>query len=136
MKQTPFQEKLTVCAAIAALGLSVIGVKVSMAAAKPEKDSDITVIMKKAFKGSKAKPSLVKRAQEGQATPEELKTLLEYTQQLQKTKPPKGEMKDWDERNTGMVAAAELLVKGDKAGGAALKTSADCKACHTAHKGQ
>ena len=49
MKQTPFQEKLTVCAAIAALGLSVIGVKVSMAAPKPEKDSDITVIMKKAL---------------------------------------------------------------------------------------
>lgn len=134
MKQTPFQRKLTVCAALAALGLSVIGVQVSRAAAKPEKDSDITVIMKKAFKGSKTKPSLVKKAQEGQASPEELKSLLEYTQQLQKTKPPQGEVKDWDERNTGMVAAAELLVKGDKSGGAALKTSADCKACHKLHQ--
>lgn len=134
MKQTAFQRKFTVCAALAALGLSVAGVKISMAAEKPEKDSDIQVIMKKAFKGKKPQPSLVKKAQDGQASPEELKSLLEYTKQLQKTKPPKGEIADWDERNTAIVAAAELMVKGGAGGGAALKAAVNCKECHKLHQ--
>ena len=134
MKQNALQRNLTVCAALAALGLSLVGVKMSLAADKPEKDSDIQVIMKKAFKGSKTKPSLVKKAQDGQATPEELKSLLEYTHQLQKAKPPQGEAKDWDDRNTATVAAVELLVKGDAAGGSALKAAVNCKECHKLHK--
>ena len=125
------QRKLIVCAALAAMSISAAGVKLAMA---EDKDSEITVIMKKAFKSTKTKPSIVKKALDGSATKEELTSLLEYTKQLQKTKPPKGEQKDWDERNTKMVKATEGLIAGDKSAMNDLKSAAACKDCHKLHQ--
>jgi hypothetical protein len=133
MKQTFFQRKLILCAAVAALGFSALGVKIALAA-DAEKDSDITVIMKKAFKSTKTKPSILKKAQDGTATKEELSSLLDYTKQLQKTKPPKGEQKDWDDRMSMLVKASEALVAGDTSAVKDLKTAGNCKECHKLHQ--
>ena len=136
MKQSSMQRKITVWAAAAALGLGAVGVSLSMAADKEaEKDSDITEVMKKGFKGSKKPPvpSIVKKALDGTATKDELAKLLEYSKTLQKAKPPKGEQKDWDERTGGLVKATEEIIKGEKAGAENLKAASDCKACHKLH---
>ena len=123
--------KLVLVAAIAAMGLA--SVVVSKAA---EKDSPIVTVMTKVFKPGKNKaPSIVKKAGDGKATAEELKTLLEQLKVLKGEKAPKGEAKDWDERNTALIAATEGLIKGDAGSADKLKTAANCKKCHDLHKG-
>ena len=131
MSKSKFFRRLFVFTATAALGLSMVGVKLSLGA---DKDSEIMTIMKKGFKGTKTKPSIVKKAGEGKATKEELASLLEYCKDLQKTKAPKGDAKDWDERTAALTKAAEGLVKGDKGAGEAMNTAANCKKCHELHK--
>jgi hypothetical protein len=128
------------------MGVGLVGVSVSHAA---DEDSPIAKVMKKAFKGPgrggpggaapgagnrEKKPSLVQKAAEGKASPDEVKTLLGYCQDLSKAKPPKGEQADWDARVGKLVSAVELLNKGDKSGGAQLKAAANCKECHKLHK--
>ena len=131
MKQST--RKLVLGAAIVAFGLSSL--VITNAYAKGE-DSVIVGVMGKVFKGDKKtkKPSTVQKAYEGKASAEELKTLLEQLKILQKEKPPKGEQKAWDDRNTALVSATELLIKGDKDGGEKLKAAANCKECHKAHQ--
>ena len=133
MKQSTMQRKITVWAAAATLGLTTIGVSLSMAA---DKDSEIATVMKKAYKGSKNPPvaSLTKKAIDGKATKDELASLLEYNKTLVKQTPPKGEQKDWDDRTAALVKATEALASGDATASAALKTAADCKACHKLHQ--
>src|SRR5437764_1387294 len=138
-----YRSKLLTVACTAALGLALIGLKPARShAADKGDDSDITKIMKKAFKGpgkggpggapggAPKKPSLVGKAIDGTATDDDLKTLLGYTQDLAKAKPPKGEQTDWDDRTGKMVKAVEALSKKDKSGSAMLKTSSNCKECH------
>ena len=131
MKQSAFQRKLIVCAAIAALGVSAIGVRMAMAA---DKDSDIVVIMKKGFKSTKTKASILKKATDGTATKDELTTLLGYAKDLQKAKPPQGEQKSWDAKTASLVTATEGLIKGDASAAASMKSAANCKECHKLHK--
>ena len=153
------RSKLLTVACAAAVGLGVMGIKLSpSSAADKGDDSDITKIMKKAFKGpgrggpgggpggpggpgggggpggAPKKPSLLGKAIEGTATEEELKSLLGYTQDLAKAKPPKGEPADWDDRTSRMVKDVEALSKKDKSGVADLKKASNCKECHTKHK--
>ena len=129
MKQNAFQRNLIVCAAIAAMGLSAVGVK--MATAADKEDSEIAVVMKKNFKG---KTSIFKKATDGTATKEELTTLLEGTKTLQKAKPPKGEQQDWDERTAKLQKATDALLGGDKAAIKDLKSAGACKDCHKLHQ--
>ena len=129
------RKQIWVFAIAAAIGVGGVGLKLSRAAEKSgEKDSEITTIMKKAFKGSRQKPSIVQKAAQGKASQDELKSLLGYTQDLTKTKPPKGEQSDWDERTSKLVKAVEALNKGEKSAGGDLKAAANCKECHKLHK--
>src|SRR5712675_1592737 len=133
MKQSEIGRKLCVVIAAAVIGGAAIGVQRSIAA-DDTKDSEISVAMKKAFKGTKSKPALIKKAQDGTASKEELASLLEYVKQMQKAKPPIGDAKDWDTRTAALVGAAEKLTAADKTGGEALKSAANCKECHKLHK--
>jgi hypothetical protein len=133
MRLTSFRQKIAVCAAVAALGFSALSVSRSVAADKAE-DSAIAVIMKKGFKSTKTKPSIVKKAIDGTASKEELNTLLGYCKDLQKQKPPKGEQKDWDEKISTLTKATEALIKGDSGAADSLKAAANCKECHKVHQ--
>jgi hypothetical protein len=131
-------------AVVVGVGVTAMSASTSRAA---DEDSPIATVMKKAFKGAggrpgpgaaagnkEKKPSLVQKAVEGKASPDEIKQLLGYCQELTKQKPPKGEQADWDTRTGKLVSAVELLSKGDKSGGPQLKAAANCKECHKLHK--
>jgi hypothetical protein len=78
--------------------------------------------------------TIAKRAQEGKATPEELKGLTAGYHAMIKDKPPQGDMASWKEKTTKLASAADGLVKGDPDAPARYKEAVNCKACHDAHK--
>src|SRR5689334_13987494 len=116
-----FKRQLCVYTAVAAFAGAAVGIRTFAA----DKGSDIGEIMKKAFKGAGGpgggkkgpgggapggaggakKPSLVQKAIDGSASPDEIKSLLGYCKDLAATKPPKGDQKDWDDRCTKLVNA-------------------------------
>lgn len=89
-------------------------------------------IMKKGMKGD---TSLLKKVMEGTASDAEKKELLEYVKALPQHEPPKGDAASWKAKTAALIAATEKVVHGDKAAVAALKEASNCKACHSAHKG-
>ena len=116
--------KTTIAAAILA-GASIAS------ADKGEHHEAFEKIMKNGFKG---KTSLVTKATEGTASAAEIKKLQGMLTELAGLKPTRGEMSSWKEKTAALIKAGNLLAKGDKSGGAALKKAANCKACHNAHK--
>lgn len=88
-------------------------------------------IMKQYHKG---KNSLVHRAIEGQASPADIAKLEAAYHEMAGLKPPKGDLADWKKRCDDLIAATQMLAKGEAGGGAALKKAVDCKACHRLHK--
>ncbi|MEX2213871.1 MAG: hypothetical protein WD768_07075 [Phycisphaeraceae bacterium] len=112
--------------------------EVKPVATTPDKPGELTIkaIMEKAHKGDPKKDddTILKRALAKKSNPAELKELLGYYQSLAAMKPKKGDEKSWKDKSTALVAAGELVVKGDDKGIAALKAASDCKACHTVHK--
>lgn len=87
--------------------------------------------MKKCMKGG-----LCKKVATGQGSEEDAKTLLAAFKAMSEEKPPKGDAESWKAKTGALVAAAELAVKGDSKAGVALKRAANCKACHSVHKGK
>jgi hypothetical protein len=94
-----------------------------------ENSDTIKKVMKAAMKGP-----LVKAVASGKADEDQKKELLVLLKDLAKAKPPKGTEEDWKKRTTALVDGAEEAIDGK--GGASLKKAADCKGCHTAHKGK
>lgn len=90
----------------------------------------IKEVMKKAMKGP-----LLKKVAGGDASDEEKKQLHEMLVSLSKNKPPKGEADSWKELTGALVKAAKAAVDGEDDAGAMLKKAANCKACHSKHKG-
>jgi hypothetical protein len=115
----------TTVAAILLAGVSIAS------AEKGEHHEAFEKIMKEGFKG---KTSIVAKATEGTASAAEIKTLQGMLKDLAGLKPPKGEMASWKEKTAALIKAGNLVAKGDKSGGAALKKAANCKACHSVHK--
>ncbi len=76
----------------------------------------------------------VKRAIAKKSNPEEIKKMHEFFVSLEKLKPKKGDEASWKAKTAALVAASDLLVKGDEKGIDALKAAANCKACHEVHK--
>ena len=99
------------------------------AADKPKYDNK--EIMKQAHKGD---VSIFNKVQKGTSTAADHAKLLELYKALAANKPPKGDQKSWDAKTGALVKAAEALNKGTPNAKAQLKTAANCKACHTAHK--
>src|SRR5947199_638477 len=70
----------------------------------------------------------------GKGDREDAKKLLELYTELAKNNPPRGGEKSWKRFTDGLIAAAEVAVKGGPDAGKRLQKAANCRACHTAHK--
>ena len=115
--------------------LQVLSVFVALAAftsfasaKKGEQHEIFEEIMKKGFKSTKEKPALLKKVIDGSATAGEKAKLAEYVKKLVTLKPPEGDADSWKKKTQALNAA---MMKNDLK---ALKTAANCKACHKVHK--
>ena len=82
------------------------------------------------------KGGLCKKVATGDGSAEDKAALLAAFTAMAAEKPPKGDADSWKAKTTALVKAAQLAVDGDAGAGAALKSAANCKDCHTAHKGK
>ncbi len=87
-------------------------------------------VMKKALKGP-----LLKKVASGEASDDEKKQLQSMMVALGKNKPPKGEADSWKELTGALVKASNDAVEGVEGAGESLKKAANCKGCHSKHKG-
>jgi hypothetical protein len=71
----------------------------------------------------------------GKGDKADAKQLLELYTELAKNKPPEGDPKSWKRFTDGLIAAAQVAVKGGPDAGQRLKKAANCNGCHKAHKG-
>jgi cytochrome c556 len=102
-------------------------------AADEAKKGSTKQVMKDHFKGD---TSDLKKAVKGELSKEQVSTLLAAVKNLPGNKPPKGDDASWKEKSEALVAAMEKLDKGEAGAGEAVKTAANCKACHDVHKGK
>ena len=98
------------------------------------KDSPTKAFMKKYHKAPRGTDPIAKRAQEGKATPQELKELAAGYHAMAKDKPPQGDVASWKKKTTNLAAAADALVKGEPGAPERYKEAVNCKACHEVHK--
>jgi hypothetical protein len=91
----------------------------------------IESVMKDAFKGE---TSLYKKVATGKGTEADAKRLAGYVKTLTQNEPPKGEKASWDKKTGELLAAVEMLAKGNKQGMVAAQKAGNCKSCHSAHK--
>jgi hypothetical protein len=98
------------------------------------KDSPTKAFMKKYHKAPRGTDPVAKRAQEGKASPQELKELAAGYHAMAKDKPPQGDMASWKEKTTKLASAADALVKGEPGAPERYKEAVNCKACHEVHK--
>jgi len=122
---------LIVSAASVALTLTFLS---ASAADADNKESPTKAFMKKYHKAPRGTDPIAKRAQEGKATPQELKELAGGYHAMVKDKPPQGDAASWKEKTTKLAAAADALVKGEPGAPERYKEAVNCKACHEAHK--
>ena len=122
---------LIVSAASVALTLTFLS---AYAADADNKESPTKAFMKKYHKAPRGTDPVAKRAQEGKATPQELKELAAGYHAMAKDKPPQGDAASWKEKTTKLASAADALVKGDPGAQERYKEAVNCKACHEVHK--
>jgi hypothetical protein len=129
-----------VAVALAGLAVGGLGVAASVpvfgadkAEAPAAPKYDVETIMKEAFKGDDA---LVKKITGGKPTKEEAAKFLEYCQALAANQATKGDAASWKQKTGALLAAAQQVNNGDKAGIAAVRNASNCKACHTVHRGK
>ncbi len=116
-------------------GLLAVGALVFQGRALADSNEDtIKELMKVYHKAPKGVDPICKKAVQGQASPEEIKKLIECYKTLAGTKPPKGDLDSWKEKTTKLVATSQALEKGTPEARDAYKEALNCKACHTAHK--
>jgi hypothetical protein len=87
--------------------------------------------MKDAFKGD---TSLYKKVATGKGTEADAKRLAGYVKTLTENEPPKGDKAAWDKKTGELLAAVEMMAKGNKQGMMAVQKAGNCKSCHSAHK--
>jgi len=121
-------------ASIAGAALSLTFLSVNAADSGDNKDSPTKAFMKKYHKAPRGTDPIAKRAQDGKATPQELKELAAGYHAMAKDKPPQGDAASWKEKTTKLASAADALVKGDPDAPARYKEAVNCKACHEVHK--
>jgi hypothetical protein len=126
--------RILIAATFTALAVAVLlGSGDSSAAPQDAQKYTISDVMKKAHGG---KTGLLNKVKSGMATDAEAKTLLEMYQALAKAKPPQGDADSWKTKTTALVEGAKLVVDGKKDEGVTkLNGAANCKACHSVHKG-
>jgi hypothetical protein len=104
-------------------GVALVLILGSNGAGQERPKYQIAEIMAKAMKSN-----LYNRVAEGQATPEEKRALVELFTALHLNTPPKGDTAAWKEKTYVLLEAAR------QGNGAILKKTANCTACHNAHK--
>jgi surface antigen len=115
--------RVLIVGAVAVFGLAVA----YDSNAEGDKDPKFKIkeVMQKAMKGG-----LCGKVAKGEASAEEKKQLIELFTALAANKPPKGDDASWKEKTKALLDAA----KADD--GKALAKAANCKACHSEHKGK
>ena len=120
---------------IAAPGL-ILGLVIGMAALRAADEASkytIKEVMKMAHQGDN---SLYKKVSSGKGSKEDKKKLVDLYTALAADTPTKGDADSWKDK-TGALLDAAKAVEDDKNGAVKdLKKAADCKACHTVHKGK
>lgn len=102
----------------------------AMAAEKPK--YTIKQIMKDLHKGENA---LCKKVAKGEGSKEDLAKFVEYYESLPLQDPPKGDAKEWQEKAKKLLQATKDLQAGKAGALDHFKEAINCKACHSAHKG-
>ena len=98
-----------------------------MAADGKKEESLIGQVMKDHFKGD---TSNIKKAAKGELSKDGITKLVTALKTLPAAKPSKGDEASWKEKTEALVLAGEKLEKGEAGAGDALKSAANCKACH------
>lgn len=112
---------------------AVCGTMVALAADTDDGKPKYTIkdVMAEAHKGK-----LVNKVQEGAATDEEKEKLVALYIALWENKPPKGDQASWNEKSGALVVASAKALLGEEGAADALKSAANCAACHGSHKGK
>ncbi len=97
-----------------------------------EPQHSIKDVMKKVMKG---KPNFLSKVADG-GSEKEKKELHEWLVALGKNKPPKGEADSWKKLTGKLVSTSQDLIDGKAGAGKAVMAAANCKACHSEHKGK
>jgi len=96
-------------------------------AAKPT----VKEVMKAAMKGD---DSLYKKVCSGSASEADAKKLAACLQNLDGSKPSKGDEAAYTTKISALIKAANEVAEGKKESIGALKETGNCKACHSEHK--
>jgi len=118
-----------------AVVVAAVGVGGHLVAADKDKPKfKIETIMEKAHKGGPN--SLRNKVLRGEASKEELTTLVELYTELGKNTPPKGSKESWKTKTTAVLEAAKKVKAAptDKQALAAYNKATTCMACHDVHK--
>jgi hypothetical protein len=87
------------------------------------------------MKAAHGKGGLLPKVAKGEGDKADAEKLLDLYTELAKNKPPEGDAQSWKRFTDGLIAAAKVAVKGGDDAGKRLMKAANCKACHTVHKG-
>lgn len=101
-----------------------------------EKEGDETIekVMKVCCKAPKGTPKLAEKVVDGSASEEETKKLIASYRTLKGTKPPQGELADWNKRIDALMVAVDALEKKEAGAAEKFDDANSCKSCHTAHR--
>ncbi|MGB8169780.1 MAG: hypothetical protein WCF18_19925, partial [Chthoniobacteraceae bacterium] len=100
-----------------------------------EEDNAIKQAMKFAHKAPKGEKKLCEKIVEGTADEADVKKALDMYKAMVDVKPPKGEQADYKAKTAKLIAATEEVVAKKEGASAHYKEAANCKACHSEHKG-
>ena len=115
---------------LAAAIIAAIGI---LGAAKAQAEDEVTIkkVMKVCMKDGLCKKVASGKGEEGDA-----EKLLKLFTAMSKLDPPKGDAASWKAKTDALVAAAKDCVDGKEGATKALGAAANCKACHSVHKGK
>src|SRR5262245_4586666 len=124
--------KQLLCLAVVAAAIGIGGHLVAADNDKPK--YKIKMIMEKAHKGGPN--SLRNKVLRGEASKDELATLVELYTELGKNTPPKGSKESWKMKTTAVLEAAKKVKADptDKQALAAYNKATTCMACHDVHR--
>jgi hypothetical protein len=109
--------------------VACVGVAVGAGEDKPK--HTIKEVMNKAMKGG-----LCKKCASGKASDDEKKELVDLFTALAANAPPKGDKESWTKKTKALADAAKDLADGKTDAAKKLGGAANCKACHSLHRGK
>ncbi len=114
------------------LGVSVVALPWGLSHADDQKDPQHSVVD---IMNATMKKGQWKKLANGEASPADAEKLVKLFDELHLTKAPHGDAKSWNEKTTELWEAAQAAAKGEPGAADRLKTAANCRMCHQAHKG-